>query len=131
MAREGEDMYVEHRRVLESFAIDGYPLIPGDGLALFEDLLHVSMQPALRLRSGEVPEGGSRVANPVFDEGIGKDYEGRSEKRERKEPNHFVCRSSEARGLYWHGGTRSAGSQGGQGGLITCYGARLLVTVTL
>ena len=65
-------MYVEHHRVLESFPIGGYPLIPGDCLTLLEDLLEISVQPASRLGSGEVPEGRSRVANPVFGEVVNK-----------------------------------------------------------
>jgi hypothetical protein len=97
---EEEREYVEHDRVLESFAIDGHPLIPGDGLIPFEDLFGVSIQPALRLWPGEVPEGRSRVANPVFDEGVGKDYEGSGEKREGKEPSHVARCSGEAEGVY-------------------------------
>ena len=93
-------MHVEHDRVLEGFAIGGHPLIPGDCLTLFEDLFDISVQPALGFRSGEVPEGRSRVANPVFDEGVDKDYEGCGEKRERKEPNHVARRSRDKRGLY-------------------------------
>ena len=66
-------MYVEHLRVLESFPIGEYPLIPGDGLTLFDDLLEIPVQPTSRLGSGEVPEGGFRVANLVFGEVIDED----------------------------------------------------------
>ena len=97
---EEEGIYVKHDRVLESLAIGGHPRIPGDGVTLFEDLFDISVQPALRLRSGEVPERRSKVANPVFDEGVDKDYEGCGEKRERKEPNHLVCHSVETGGVY-------------------------------
>ena len=100
VATEGKGTYVEHDRVLEGFAIGGRPLIPGGGVTLFEDLFDISVQPALRLRSGEVPERRSRVANPVFDEGVDKYYEGCGEKRERKEPNHLSCRLVETAGIY-------------------------------
>ena len=92
MATEGEEIYVEHDWILESFAIGGHPLIPGNGVTPFENLFDISVQPASRLRSGEVPEGRSKVANPVFDEGVDKDYERCGEERERKEPNHHACR---------------------------------------
>ena len=97
---EGEGVYVEHGRILEGFSIGGRPLIPGDGLTLFEDLPDISIQPALRLGSGKFPEGRSIAANPIFDEGVDKDYERCSEERERKEPNHVVCGSGETRGVY-------------------------------
>ena len=97
---EGEGVYVEYDRVLEGFAIGGHPLIPGDGVTLFKDRFNISVQPALRLRSGEVPERRSRVANPVFDEGVDKEDEGCREKREKREPNHLAYRSVEARGVY-------------------------------
>ena len=92
-------MYVEHHRVLESFSIGGHPLIPGDGLSPIEDLLEISVQPTSRLGSGDVPEGRSRVANPVFGEVVDNDQEGSCKKGEGEKPNHLTCRSERREGF--------------------------------
>ena len=86
-------MYVEHHRILESFAIGGHPLIPGDGLSPIEDLPEIPIQPASRLGSREIPEGRSGVANPVFDKVVDKDYEGGGKKGEGEKPKHLACHS--------------------------------------
>ena len=82
-------MYVEHDWVLESFAIGRHPLIPGDGLSLFDNLFDISVQPASGLGSGEVSERRSRVANAIFGEGVDEDYEGGGKKREGEKPKHL------------------------------------------
>ena len=83
-------MYVEHFRVPEGLAINRRPVIPCGGLTLFSDFFDVSIQPASRLRSGEFPEGGFRVANAAPDE-YGEKAEERSRKKgERKEPEHLA-----------------------------------------
>jgi len=86
----GGGVYVEHFRVSESLAIGRHPLIPGDGLTPFEYFFDASIQPALGLRSRESSEGGSRVADLVFDKRGHKDEERSRKKGERQETKHLA-----------------------------------------
>ena len=65
----GEKAYVERGWILEGLAIGCHPLVPGDGLASFEDVFEVAIEPTLRRRARESPEWRFGVANLVFDEG--------------------------------------------------------------
>jgi hypothetical protein len=82
-------MYVEHERVLESLAIGRDPLIPCDGLALFEDVRDVSIEPTLRGRSGKFPEWRLGTPNLEFDECEDGNEERRRKEPKRKQPKHY------------------------------------------
>ena len=93
-------MYVEHDRVPESLAISRHPFIPHDGFTPFGDFFGVSIQQASRPRSGELSEGGLKVANLVFDECGHKDEERGRKKGERKEPKHLAWDWRDSRQVY-------------------------------
>lgn len=68
LREKGEETYVEHGGILESGAIGRNPLIPRDGLAPFENVFEVTIEPALRRRARKLPEWRFGVTNSMFDD---------------------------------------------------------------
>jgi len=83
-------VYIEYPLIPESLAIGRHPLIPRNSLTLLKDFPGVSIQPALRRRSMEFPEGRFEAENPVFDEGGHRDEEKCRKKRQKKEVKHLA-----------------------------------------
>ena len=73
----GEETYTKHDRVLKCLSISCHPLVPRDGLTLFEDVFDIPEVPTLRRWSREFPEWGSRTTNLLLDENKDEDEDRR------------------------------------------------------
>jgi hypothetical protein len=96
-----EEAHIEHSWILESLAIGRHPLIPRDGLASFEDLFDISVEPTFGRWSREFPEWRPSAANLRFDESEDESEERGCKKPERKQPKHLSWDFGETRGVFY------------------------------